>query len=74
MNERIQDLMAQANRFAEENYNTLAAPYRSWSEIQGEKFAELIVRGCVEVANNHFESKEPGYPGDKIKEHFGVEE
>lgn len=35
-----------------------------------EKFAELIVLMCAEVADNHFESKEPGYPGDAIQKHF----
>ena len=36
------------------------------------KFAKLIINECMDVANSHFESKEPGYPGDKIQEHFGV--
>ena len=43
-----------------------------WLDV--EKFAELIVRECADIANNHFESKEPGYPGDKVEEHFGFEE
>ena len=69
MNERIRELARQAttieygvdNGFDRVTFNK-------------EKFAELIVRECAEVANNHFESKEPGYPGDKVEEHFGVEE
>ena len=37
-----------------------------------EKFAELLIRECIDVANSHFESKVPGYPGDRIQEHFGI--
>ncbi len=41
-----------------------------------EKFAELIVRECADVANQHMEHNEgTDYNvGGKIKQHFGVEE
>ena len=41
-----------------------------------EKFAELIVKECANVANQHMEHNEgTDYNvGGKIKQHFGVEE
>lgn len=62
MNERIRELMKQAN------------PSGDFSDCEWvfEKFAELIVRECAEVAgcNGHVS----GFAlGDLIKEHFGVE-
>lgn len=44
------------------------------SEIQ--KFAELIVRECADIACNHMELNEGTdfNVGEKIKQHFGVEE
>lgn len=46
------------------------------SFIRAEKFAELIVRECANIAYNFGEPFEDG-PGtkisDKIQEHFGVE-
>jgi len=35
------------------------------------KFAELIVKECVKIADNHYDTKSAIYD---IKEHFGVEE
>ena len=44
-----------------------------WSE---EKFAELIVRECASRVDNILREKKDGggTMGDKIREHFGVEE
>ena len=64
MNERIQELAEQAG--LEYNFDPML-----W--LKYEKFAELIVRECAEVAgcNGHVS----GFTlGDLIKEHFGVEE
>ena len=36
------------------------------------KFAELIIKECIRIANTAGET-DP-YPGNLIKEHFGVEE
>ena len=69
MNTRIKELMEQAGIF-ENQYTT-------------EKFAELIVRECVEVCGS-VAAVRAGYHdadgrdtadscGDQIKEHFGVE-
>jgi len=59
----------------------------SWSQVDPEvleKFAELIVQECVDVADDYVkdclcaEHKRCNHPrskiGIKIKEHFGVEE
>ena len=35
-----------------------------------QKFAELIVRECVKIADNHYDTKSAIHD---IKEHFGVE-
>lgn len=37
-----------------------------------ELFGESLINRCVDIANSHFESREPGYPGDKIAEYFGL--
>jgi len=64
MNERLKELMLEAG---------YAAP-----EMAGRanKLAELIVRECADVANQHMEHNEgTDYNvGGKIKKHFGVEE
>ena len=39
-----------------------------------EKFAELIVRECANVANSSIDPAESHLIGDDILEHFGVEE
>jgi hypothetical protein len=40
-----------------------------------EKFAELIVRACAKVGNSAYSDiGNYTYIGDKIKQHFGVEE
>jgi hypothetical protein len=75
MNERIQQLSTQAVNYARENFGTdFVLFYKLWQE----KFAELIVRECMDVAWRHTpDSEECEYSWlihNKIKEHFGVEE
>jgi hypothetical protein len=64
MNNRIQELMKQAN----------LQPYYDSQEKDIEKFAELIVRECIDclkpLSRNH---SMVGAARDTIKEHFGVE-
>ena len=59
MNQRIQELALQV--------------YGTQVTAQEIKFADMIVRECAKVADNHMSG-----PGcvirDNIKEHFGVEE
>jgi hypothetical protein len=70
MNERIRELAEQADAYA---LKTIGDKWIGWEEIapgwvecRDGKFAELIVKECMEVANIA--------SSDLIKEHFGVEE
>ena len=71
MNERIRELAKEAAREMNET-GTYSEP-----KFQ-EKFAELIVRECIEVADKNrtvMEIKTNTHlTADAIKEHFGVEE
>jgi hypothetical protein len=75
MNERIKELMKEANKDI-----TLGKPFWSALEEFSEKFAELIVRECLDIASQEdFDvMMKEGYPcsqtAKKIKEHFGVDE
>ena len=73
MNEKIKQLWDNSiEEFSKQHqYATIMLP-----EPLREKFAELIVRECAEVANDH-NSEAEGITlgvGRVIKEHFGVEE
>ena len=65
MNERIRQLAHEAGL---PTYNPEGIPTKL------EKFAELIVRECINIVNDAVDHREPAstYVG-KIKEHFGVE-
>ena len=67
MNERIQKLYDQADKFAKENRTqTISGPGNNYFELFHEKFAQLIVRECRPwLADDAFE---------EVKRHFGVEE
>jgi hypothetical protein len=67
MNERINELFEQAlEEFnAENKYATFIVP-----NPLKEKFAELIVLKCAEIAD----TAEPFLASDLIKQHFGVKE
>jgi hypothetical protein len=72
MNEQIYKLARQADALARERVPNLREIVL-YNRIRDEKFAELIVRECADVAgcNGHVS----GFAlGDLIKEHFGVEE
>lgn len=78
MNERIQELVKQARRYAEDKQND---PLRVYTlDVFTEKFAELIVQECAKLHANKLE-KRPCSEYNKgrielaqeIKDHFGVE-
>jgi hypothetical protein len=51
MNERIRELYDQADKFASQNrVQNIDAPGNNYFELFHEKFAELIVRECAEIA------------------------
>ena len=66
MNERIQELKKQASAYA----STKSKEAEEWRWIYEEKFAELIIRACAEVAEDYDGAH---YVGTTIKQHFGVE-
>jgi hypothetical protein len=69
MNERIGKLAVKAGAHWDHgDWNMPSAVY--FSERDLEKFAELIVLKCAEIAD----TAEPFLASDLIKQHFGVEE
>ena len=73
MNERIRELMRQATEY-KSNGDDTESPV-----LNPEKFAELIVRECVQVAHPKLNDVGEWAAGmrlvqKRIKEHFGVEE
>jgi hypothetical protein len=66
MNERIRELAEQAEKYADDNFR--GEP--TYSEAYDSKFAELIVRECLSIADRRGAYNVM----DDIIEHFGVEE
>ena len=66
MNERIKELAEQAGF----KVNWQHEDVQAIKMARFEKFAELIVRECAEIADK----AEPYKASDLIKQHFGVEE
>ena len=83
MNERIKELAEQAKNFMTDQvlyqsrvYNRTLSVDES-ADIFEEKFAELIIRECRDIAYEYDEPKLSGpgmIIGNRIEEHFGVEE
>ena len=73
MNERIRELAEQAGITTNLDTEYFEKDVNKWVDYYSEKFAELIVRECADLVDNHDDS----YPyvsfGDMIKQHFGVE-
>ena len=65
MNNRIKELMAQAGFDP-------AAIERMGVMPQSEKFAELIVRECIQVTLRNYELESTF--SNVVKQHFGIEE
>ena len=66
MNERIQELMKQS-----------MVEYQFDMRFSPEKFAELIVRECIDIVSPYavrMENFDGGHPIADLKKHFGVEE
>ena len=83
MNERIKQLSEQAEKYTDDNFK--GEPV--WSEVYEQKFAELIVRECIEqiktqgigASSEDYGDYEIGFNAGLFhalrttKEHFGVE-
>jgi hypothetical protein len=68
MNERIKQLAEQAQQYAE----YITPQGCEWFDTFKEKFAELIIKECADVATvNQYQAFTPGH---YVKKHFGVEE
>jgi hypothetical protein len=85
MNERIDELLWQAGGYTKLSYpnDTFLDGRYALTQLQLDKFAELIVRECVELVSvNRDLAIEDGWNVDEamstaindIEEHFGVEE
>ena len=68
MNERIRELAEQAGSTHKQNLGV----YQFYTD-ELEKFAELIVQECIGVAD-HSNVTGKSIIGERIKQHFGVEE
>ena len=82
MNKRIRELARQAKKHALDAMIKITDKEQAlkvYSESYDTKFAELIVRECIDIAQDR--ANFPGYPPndvndiiDEIREHFGVKE
>jgi hypothetical protein len=75
MNERILKLKQQAEAYVDSVDSGLGIEH--YRQLVDQKFAELIVRECVDIAYKFDEPKLSGpgmIIGNRIEEHFGVEE
>jgi hypothetical protein len=74
MNKRIQELAEQAEKYADDNFKG----ENFWTQAYESKFAELIVRECLDIVNRKEYSYHEADPlwetAQLIKQHFGVEE
>ena len=72
MNERIRELVRQAG------LDDADFPVENWDNVPLAKFAELIVRECLDIVNRHeynYHEADPLWEtAQLIKQHFGVEE
>jgi hypothetical protein len=80
MNERIRELAEQAERLAKDElahlervHNRLYS-FTEGREIYNQKFAELIVQECANVADENYIHRGSRTCGLAIRLHFGVEE
>lgn len=76
MNNRIRELAEQADSVVINKMMTGATQY-VLLEDDLEKFAELIVRECIDIVSPYavrMENFDGGHPIADLKKHFGVEE
>lgn len=71
MNERIKELAVKAGIYG---LARLDGTFENEAEVK--KFAELIVRECIDIVSPYairMENFDGGHPIDDLKKHFGVE-
>jgi hypothetical protein len=75
MNERIRLLKHQASLWCDENIpEQFSEETNSYGRAWEDKFAELIVRECANVADENYIHRGSRTCGLAIRLHFGVEE
>jgi hypothetical protein len=76
MNERIRELAVMANPSSKEIYEADNWQYNcaAWDSNNLEKFAELIVKECCDIADEVERADMDSYVSKYIKAHFGVKE
>ena len=74
MNERIKELYGQAALVVFGYKVDAEGPNETLQNAINEKFAELIVQECAEIANAGIDPNDNYLIGDDILKHFGVEE
>jgi hypothetical protein len=70
MNERIKELIAQATKRYEPDWN--GAP--AYEDFDKRKFAELIVKECIELNRQELSFSAFARMLDKYEDHFGFKE
>ena len=74
MNEqRLTEFGEQALEYAHANYIAGSDPHQ-WNVLYRKKFAELIVRECIDVVDVGGEFVSRPKMVERMKQHFGVEE
>ena len=74
MNPRIRELAEQAALYAVSDNSSML--FDVWKKRYTEKFAELIVRECIDIISPYavrMENFDGGHPITDLKKHFGVE-
>jgi hypothetical protein len=82
MNERIRELIKQATEHDYTTWDSYNQKELVYYKFNKEKFAELIVRECIQVVDNMADPEEDSdryvwalhNASEKIREHFGVQE
>jgi hypothetical protein len=69
MNERIEELMFEAGRYADKNTGS-SDRSGMWVYQYSEKFAELIVKACADAADMAQDAR-CEYAGDYVAEYLG---
>jgi hypothetical protein len=72
MNERIRELAEQADEYADNKIQMPGEYHPDWHDTRDEKFAELIIRECVELNRQELSFSAFARMLDKYEDHFGV--
>ena len=79
MNERFRELREQAFDYVQYQLSTVGSDYPVMQaeqlEMINQKFAELIVKECVDVVSDAVDHREPASTyAHKILNHFGIDQ